>query len=125
MELSTEIFQELVGGGKLSPQSGNAELRTVPRFQATVPVTLLLLNGDKQAKPMPATVRDLSTRGVGIEFSEPIHANTAFAIRLQRRDGSPLWLHYISARWSPIDGKIYSVGAKFTGMSAPKTAQTS
>jgi hypothetical protein len=77
------------------------------------------LNGDKNVKPEPATVRDLSARGVGIEFPEPLHVGTPFALRLTRRDGSAVWLRYLSVRWSPVDAKTCSIGAKFTGMTTP------
>jgi hypothetical protein len=121
MELPPDIFQELTAGGRFAPQSAASELRAAPRVQATLSVLLLRLNGDKNAKPMPATVRDLSTRGVGLEFHEPIHVNDPFALRVQRADGSALWIHCVSVRWSHIDGKACSIGAKFTGISMPSS----
>src|SRR5258708_33877906 len=71
----------------------------------------------------PATIRDISTRGVGLEFSEPIHVGEAFAVRVRRRDGSPLWLHCLTARWSPLSKNACSIGATFTRIFAPPLKQ--
>ena len=124
MEIPAEIFQELTAGGSFASTPPGSELRSVPRFVATLAVLLIRLNGDKNAKPMPATIKDISTRGAGLEFSEPIHVNDPFAIRLPLRNGSFLWIHCVSMRWAPIDGKVCSIGAKFTGLFAPPKAGT-
>lgn len=122
MDLPEDIFQELTEGATKLPRTGEAAARTVPRVQATMTVTLIHLTGDKAARPQTATVRDISTRGVGLEFSEPIHVGCQFAIRLSRRDGSHLWLRCVSARWSPLDATLYSIGAKFVGIFTPAKA---
>ena len=119
MELSPEIFEELIAGAKIALETPSSDKRITPRILTQLPVTIVRLTGKKDAKPMSAVVRDLSARGIRVEFSEPIHANDLFAVRLSRRDGSPLWVHCMSVRWSPIDGKQYSIGAKFTGVFSP------
>ena len=122
MELPAEIFEELTGGARFQPQTGDAAARAAPRAEATLSVSLILLNGDKSARAQTATIRDLSTRGVGLEFTEPILVDAQFAIRLSLRDGSHLWLRCSSARWSPIADKVYSIGAKFVGIFSPAKA---
>ena len=124
MEIPELIFQELTAGGKFASTPSGSELRTAPRFIASLPVLLIRLNGDKGAKPMPALVKDISTRGAGLEFTESIHVNDPFAIRLPLRNGTFLWIHCVSARWAPIDGTTCSIGAKFTGIFAPPKAGT-
>ena len=124
MKIPPEIFQELISSGSFASTPSGSELRSVPRFVASLAVLLIRLNGDKNAKPLPATVKDISTRGVGLEFSEPIHVSDPFAIRLPLRNGSFLWLHCVSMRWAPISGKVCSIGAKFTGLFAPPKAGT-
>ena len=119
MDLPEEIFRELTAGAQYLPQKGDAEGRTAPRARASLAVTLVRLNGHKLAKPTSATIRDISTRGVGLEFAEPIHVDDSFAIRLPRKDGSYLWLQCLATRWSPLDGKIYLIGARFSGIFAP------
>jgi hypothetical protein len=119
MELPPEIFEELTVGATCAPQTPGSDKRVTPRVLIRLPVAIVRLTGKKDAKPMPAVVRDLSVRGIGVEFSEPIHADDLFAVRLHRRDGSPLWLHCVCVRWSPIDGKQCSIGAKFTGVFSP------
>jgi hypothetical protein len=119
MELPAEIIEELAGGAKAAPPTANSDKRMSPRLLTDLPVTIVRLTGKKDGKPMHAVVRDLSARGIGIEFSEPIHVNDLFAVRLHRRDGTPLWLQCMCVRWSPIDGKQYAIGAKFTGTFLP------
>jgi hypothetical protein len=120
MDLPEEIFKELTIGASFAPQPSGSELRAAPRLRpAPLAVILIRLNGDKNAKPMQATIIDLSTHGVGLQFSEPIHVNDPFAIRLPRRTGKPVWIQCASVRWSPIDGKTCNIGARFTGLFAP------
>jgi hypothetical protein len=124
MELPEDIFQELTAGGRLAPAVKGSTQRCQPRVAASMRVMLLRLNGDRNNKPMAATICDMSISGLGIEFSEPIHVNDGFAVRLQRKDGSAMWLHCVAVRWSPVDAKVYSIGAKFTGFFSPtKPAQ--
>lgn len=124
MEIPEPIFQELMAGGKFASTPSGLELRATPRFIASLPILLIRLNGDKDAKPMPALVKDISTRGAGLEFTESIHVNDPFAIRLPFRNGTFLWVHCVSSRWAPIDGTTCSIGAKFTGIFAPPNAGT-
>jgi hypothetical protein len=119
MDLPAEIFQELTAGASFAPQPRGSELRAAPRLRTALTVTLIRLDGDKHTKPLQATITDLSTRGVGLQLSEPIHVNDPFAIRLPRRNGKPVWIQCVSVRWSPIDGKTCSIGARFSGLFAP------
>ena len=116
MELTPDILQELTDSTAAAPPPAGADGRAVPRLKSTREVTILRLD-DKSARPLTATLRDLSLRGAGLITPEPIHTGCPFAMRLSRRDGSILWLHCVSVRWSPIDAATCSVGAKFTGMS--------
>jgi hypothetical protein len=119
MELPEDIFQELTAGGRLAPAVKGSQQRSAPRVAASMQVLLLRLNGNRNTKPMQATVCDMSIGGLGIEFSEPIHVNDGFAVRLQRKDGSPMWVYCVAVRWSPVGAKVYSIGAKFTGLFSP------
>jgi hypothetical protein len=124
MELPEDIFKELVAGGRLDRAGTNelpagAEQRQTPRVRIAIEVLLLRLNHGRDAKPVAATVVDLSMRGVGIETADPIHVGDAFAIRLKRRDGSALWAHYVAVRWSVLGKGRCAVGAKFTRMFVP------
>ena len=119
MDLPEEIFQELTSSSTFAPRPSGSEARAAPRLRSTLTVTLIRLNGHKNPKPMQASIIDLSTHGVGLHFSEPIHVNDPFAIRFPRRNGKPVWIQCVSVRWSPIDGKTCSIGARFTGLFAP------
>ncbi len=124
MEIPAEIFQQLTAGGHFAPTPIGSESRITPRFTANLPALLIRLNGDKNAKPISATITDLSASGARLEFTEPIHVNDPFAIRLPLRGGSFIWIHCICVRWAYIDRHVCSIGAKFTGMFAPPKAVT-
>ena len=124
MELPEDIFKELITSGSLDRAGANglpagAEKRQAPRIRLAIEVLLLRLAHGRDAKPVPATVVDLSTRGVGIETADPIHVGEAFAIRLKRRDGSALWAHYVGVRWSVLGKNRCAIGATFTRMFVP------
>ena len=121
MELSPDIFVELSENARFERDTPFADRRGAPRVVVTIPAMLVRLAGGKPGAPAPARVVDLSARGVGLEFNEAFHVNEAFALRFVRRDGSPLWIHCVVARWQPIGENRYSIGGKFVKiLVAPK-----
>ena len=82
-------------------------------------VMLVRLGPGRDNTPAPAKVRDLSSRGVGIEFKDSLHVEEPFAIRVPRRDGTALWIYCVTVRWSPLRHDLYSIGAKFTRILQP------
>ena len=119
MELPQEIFEEMAAGAHFETESTFAEARKASRVRISMEVLLVRLGSSRDPKPMPAKLRDLSSRGVGLEFSEALHVEEAFAIRVIRRDGSPLWIYCQAVRWSPMRDKLFSIGAKFTRLLHP------
>lgn len=121
MELSQELFDELVSGAAFERRSAAAHQRQSPRALLGIEVMVLRLGDGRDGKPEPATLVDLSMRGVGLEMCESIHAGDQFALRLKGRDGSTLWIQCQGVRWSVLDGARFSVGATFTRILNPAT----
>ncbi len=122
MELSPELFVELSEGARFEADAPFANRRSSSRITIAIDATLIRLSSGCTHVPAPAMVRDLSARGVGVEFNEPFQVNEPFALRFTRRDGSPLWIHCVVARWQPIGDNLFAVGAKFVKLlNSPKS----
>ena len=120
MALTIEQIKEIFPGAR-ADISGSSNARNATRFLVNAEVMLVQINNSPDNKttqagaPKKAMLKDISDMGVGIEFSEAIKANELFAIRLLRKDNSALWIRCTGVRWSHIDGKTFSIGAKLTG----------
>jgi hypothetical protein len=126
MELPAELFAELTEGAHYEMEPPSARLREARRLRVTMEATIVRLNDGRNSLAMPAVVRDLSSRGIGIECAMAVHVKDQFAIRLMRKSSSPVWIHCEVARWQPIGEKLYVIGAKFTGIFVPpKSAEGS
>ena len=135
MELSAELVAELTEGAHYEMDPPFTSLRDARRVRVTMEATVVRLNGDRPNSPLnaanssvqnvaqnaalPVTIRDLSSRGVGIECAMTVRVHDEFAIRLFRRDGSPLWIHCAVTRWQPIGKNINVIGARFTRIFVP------
>lgn len=115
MELPADLFSELAEGARFErviPGSG-AEKRTAARVQISMEASILRLNAGPNVKPMSAQIRDLSSRGIGIECGERFHVTEMFAIRFLRQDGTPVWVQCEVTRWLPVAQDRFAIGAKF------------
>jgi hypothetical protein len=119
MELAAELFAELTEGAHYEMEPPMARLREARRLRVTMEATVVRLDEGRNSPPMPAVVRDLSSRGIGIECGMAVHVKDRFAVRLGRKGNTPVWIHCEVARWQPIGEKLYVIGAKFTGIYVP------
>src|SRR5438094_574821 len=113
MELPPDLFIELSEGARFETDQPFATRRGTPRVSIYIEAMLVRLTAGKAGPPAAVKVNDLSARGVGLEFHETFAVNEPFALRFVRRDGSPLWIHCVVARWQPIGEDRVAVGAKY------------
>ena len=118
MALTAEIIKEIFPAARMD--SSGSFNRSANRFVVSAEVMLVQITTGPDNKPMagtPKTVKlvDISDTGAGFEFSEIIKKDENFIFRLMRKDGGALWVRCIAVRWSHIDGKSFSIGARIVG----------
>ena len=118
MPLTNEIINEIFPAARVDPTG--TFTRDANRFVVSADVTLVQITTGPDNKPLAgapktAKLNDISETGAGLEFSEIIKVNETFIIRLPLKNGSALWVRCEGVRWSHIDGKSYSIGAKILG----------
>src|SRR5258708_3592182 len=82
IELPPEMFAELTEGAHYEMEPPLSRLREARRVRVKLEATVMRLGKGRETAPMPASVRDLSARGIGIECGMPVHVKDQLAFRV-------------------------------------------
>src|SRR5439155_25059205 len=111
--LSAETFEQIIGSVKTDKQTGDERRRSV-RVGVRGNVTIYLLReSDSGLDAAQATVRDISSGGIGLIYNSPLRVGRRFLIRLPRTDDQPLQLVCIVRQCRAVSGGVHLIGAEF------------
>ena len=109
MELSADLFEQIVGGLKGDNVAGR-DKRIEPRVGLRKRTTIMVGMSDTGADLHHVWVRDLSRSGIGILHSKTLKPNSDFAIKIPRRDGNDVTITY-TVKYCKVAGpKQFSIG---------------
>ncbi|MDB5296320.1 MAG: hypothetical protein JWO31_2303 [Phycisphaerales bacterium] len=109
MSLSAEQFASVVGSVE-RPSVPHHEKRRAPRVVYRARVQIMLGGG----KQVMTTVRDISSRGVGLMHGEPLEAGSQFVLQLPRGKQTPAALLCTVAYCRQQHASMFVIGAEFT-----------
>lgn len=114
MNLPVALFQEITGCADVR---GDGSCGRGKRRAGRIPVSLdthicRIRQGVRQT-PVVAKIKEMSIRGIGLIYIEPMQVGEEFLVRLPRKSGAPLWVHCTVARWQPIGPRFSVIGASF------------
>ena len=118
MEINPEQFSQIVAGIKRASEDGKKpDKRRAPRVEhrATMVITFV----DATSTPggnnsITVTVRDYSTRGIGILVRQEIAKGAQFTMKLRRTGEPPATMLCTTAHCRKINANLFAVGAEFT-----------
>jgi hypothetical protein len=109
MELSADLFEQIVGGLKGDNVAGR-DKRIEPRVGLRKKTTIIVGMSDNGADSQQVWVRDLSRSGIGILHNKTLKPNSEFVIKLIRREGDEVSIIY-TVKYCKVAGpKQFSIG---------------
>ena len=121
MDLTEKQFAELVEGIGPAPAGGGGKDKRhgvrEGQQQATVVITLVDVGVPvKVGESLSVTVRDFSSRGIGILLDRKLAKGTRFVAKMTRKSEPPLAVLYTAAHCRQLNAHLYLVGAEFTSL---------
>jgi hypothetical protein len=104
-----EQLHQVVKEGAKSPKP--SEQRSVPRIKRDTDVFVLLCNRNSIGGSVRAHLRDVSARGIGLRYSQPMPISSRFIFRLHKSGGQWSTLLYEVVRSRNVWGG-FDIGAK-------------
>jgi hypothetical protein len=129
LEINPEQFAKIVEGIKRASEDGKTpDKRRAQRIEQRSSAVITFVD----AAPMKTannsitvTVRDYSTRGIGILVHEGFPKGTQFIMQMRRQDEPPVSILCTTAHCRMINAHLYAVGAEFTCILPGKTENRS
>jgi hypothetical protein len=112
MELSRELFDQIVSKLKGAPCTSDKRQKPRVGLRNRVDLTLLKTSGNPQTAHMSVAVRDLSPGGIGLLHHQKMAPDSLFAIRLLSSSVGTLVAIYKVRHCDSIDADLYRIGAE-------------
>ncbi len=118
MQINPEQFAEIVAGIKRGTEDGKKpDKRRAPRVEqrSTVVITFVEPGTTTSSNnSISVTMRDYSTRGIGILIRQPVEKGAQFVVKIQRKGEAAVPILCTTAHCRKINANLYAVGAEFT-----------
>jgi hypothetical protein len=116
-----EQLHQVVKDGAAGPKS--SEQRSVPRIKRDTDVFVIPCTGSTVGGSVRAHLRDVSARGIGLRYSEPMPTGSRFIFRLHKAGGQWTTLLYEVVRSRNVWGG-FDIGAKLLRVLKDESAAT-
>jgi hypothetical protein len=115
MELSGEMFEQLLAALRGDAPVGSKERRGSPRVGVRATIRGVLRQPDKQEiEEITLTLRDLSRNGLGLVHSQKVAIGSRFAVQLPNEGRPAITLLCTVANCRQMTEELWLLGASFT-----------
>lgn len=113
MQLTPDILEQIVGYRTVRFGDYSKERRHAARLRLPIRTIIVPVLGGRLARPIPATLRELSTNGLSLMYSGKVREGDRFIARLPRQDRRAVWVECTAIRSRCTGAEHHLVGARF------------
>ena len=113
MELTAEVFRQIVASPAPSSEFGVWEQRRTPRMRLNVEAALMPFSDQLAPETIVAPIRDLSRGGFRFLHDKAVPLGEQFALVLEESEGNPTVVLCTVTYWQPLATELFAIGARF------------